>query len=105
MMATSSLSLFPATTVIAFSEVFPEQSRWIFGGSGGKEEILGNLEVGSSALLISRQSLEKLGSNSHTDPGVQVSCTHSLTSSILGPSPSTLRPRSPGSQHPLPHTQ
>lgn len=40
-MDTSSLSLFPATTTIEFSEVFPEQSRWIFGGSSGKKEILG----------------------------------------------------------------
>lgn len=43
-MATSSLSLFPATTTMEFSEVFPEQSRWIFGGSGGAEETLGTLD-------------------------------------------------------------
>lgn len=46
-MDTSSLSLFPATTTIEFSEVFPEQSRWIFGGSSGKKEVLENLGVGN----------------------------------------------------------
>lgn len=40
-MATSSRSLFPATTTIELSEVFPEQSRWIFGGSRGTKEALG----------------------------------------------------------------
>lgn len=39
-MATSSRSLFPATTTIELSEVFPEQSRWIFGGSRGTKEAL-----------------------------------------------------------------
>ena len=46
-MDTSILSLFPATTTIAFSEVCPEQSRWILGGSGGRGESLGNLGVDS----------------------------------------------------------
>ena len=45
MMATSSRSLFPATTTIELSDVFPEQSRWIFGGSGGRDGIVGNLGV------------------------------------------------------------
>lgn len=40
-MATSSRSLFPATTTMELSEVFPEQSRWIFGGSRGTKEALG----------------------------------------------------------------
>lgn len=40
MIATSSRSLFPATTTIELSEVFPEQSRWIFGGSTGRKEPL-----------------------------------------------------------------
>ena len=88
MMDTSSLSLFPATTTTEFSDVFPEKSRWIFGGSGGRGETLGNLGVGSWALPIpSRGSPEKLGSNSHREPAVQA------------PSPSSLRPRSPGT-HP-----
>ena len=41
MIATSSRSLFPATTTMELSEVFPEQSRWIFGGSGGTKQALG----------------------------------------------------------------
>lgn len=48
-MDTSSLSLFPATTTTEFSEVCPEQSRWILGGSGGRGESLGNLGVDSWA--------------------------------------------------------
>lgn len=51
-MDTSSLSLFPATTTIEFSEVFPEQSRWIFGGSSGREEVLGNLAMGTGVISI-----------------------------------------------------
>lgn len=39
-MATSSRNLFPATTTIELSEVFPEQSKWIFGGSRGTKEAL-----------------------------------------------------------------
>ena len=60
-MDTSSLSLFPATTTIAFSEVFPEQSKWIFGGSGGTEEIRGPWEWEAGPSQSPQENLQKVG--------------------------------------------
>lgn len=70
MMATSSRSLFPATTTIELSEVFPEQSRWIFGGSRGTKEALGtwppNTIIGAPEKQHSTSTQPPPSDTSHT---------------------------------------
>lgn len=91
MMDTSSRSLFPATTIIEFSEVVPEQSRWIFGGSGDTEEALGTWERGIEAFLQSPHRIPQARSQGQKRP--------------RGPNPALL-PQLQGSRpHLLPHTQ